>query len=246
MPHLGILAFAMPAALLIGISKGGFGGALGGLAVPLLALVMPPTHAAAVVLPVLCMADFTGLQRYYRKWDVANLKIMLPGAIVGILVGSLTFGMLSEHLIGMIIGVIAIVFFLLGLITGQNNTGSEEPKRLKGALLSGASGFTSFVAHAGGPPVMMYLLPQQMEKVRFIATCNVFFLLINAMKLIPYTLLGQFTQESLLTSMALGPVVVLGVWLGGWLQGKVNQTWFYRIARLGLLLTGTQLMIQNW
>ncbi|MNN51970.1 Sulfite exporter TauE/SafE [compost metagenome] len=112
-------------------------------------------------------------------------------------------------------------------------------------MLSGVAGFTSFVAHAGGPPIMMYLLPQQLEKVRYIATVNVFFLLTNAIKLVPYALLGQFTWHNLGASLMLAPVVVLGVWLGIWLQDKVNHTWFYRIARLGLLVTGIQLMWQN-
>lgn len=237
---------ALPAVLLTGISKGGFGGAFGGLAVPLMALVLPPTQAAAVMLPILCMADLAGLKRFYGKWDVRNLKIMLPGALLGVLIGSLTFGVFSERFIGLLLGAISIGFVLINALVDRAATQVAEPAVGKGTLLSAVAGFTSFVAHAGGPPVMMYLLPQHLEKLRYVATINAFFLLTNAIKLIPYAWLGQFSVDNLLASLSLVPVVVVGVWLGLWLQGRVNHLWFYRIARLGLLVTGIQLIVQNW
>ena len=89
-----------------------------------------------------------------------------------------------------------------------------------------------------GPPVMMHLLPQQLDKVRFVATINLFFLLTNAAKLFPYAALGQFTEENLLLSLMLAPIVPLGVWSGLWLQSRVNHLWFYRIARLGMERAG--------
>ncbi|WP_420800850.1 TSUP family transporter [Pseudomonas cavernae] len=91
-------AWRLPAVLFTGVSKGGFGGALGGIAVPLMALAMPPTQAAAIVLPILCMADVTGLRRFYGQWDTRNLKIMLLGALLG-----LSFGLLSERFIGLLV-----------------------------------------------------------------------------------------------------------------------------------------------
>ncbi|MED5607096.1 sulfite exporter TauE/SafE family protein [Pseudomonas sp. JH-2] len=243
---LEFLLVAIPAVLLTGVSKGGFGGALGGIAVPLMALAMPPTQAAALMLPILCMADVTGLRRFYGKWDVRNLKIMLPGALLGVAVGALSFGLLSERFIALLIGGIAIAFVLLNALVARAAAQPKPAALGKGVVLSGIAGFTSFVAHAGGPPVMMYLLPQQLEKVRYIATVNCFFLLTNAIKLVPYALLGQFTWHNLGTSLLLAPIVVLGVWLGIWLQDKVNHLWFYRIARLGLLATGVQLLWENW
>ncbi|SDJ08486.1 hypothetical protein SAMN05216189_1012100 [Pseudomonas delhiensis] len=243
---LEFLLVAIPAVLLTGVSKGGFGGALGGIAVPLMALAMPPTQAAALMLPILCMADVTGLRRFYGKWDVRNLKIMLPGALLGVAVGALSFGLLSERFIALLIGGIAIAFVLLNALVSRAAAQPKPAAVGKGVVLSGIAGFTSFVAHAGGPPVMMYLLPQQLEKVRYIATVNCFFLLTNAIKLVPYALLGQFTWHNLGTSLLLAPIVVLGVWLGIWLQDKVNHLWFYRIARLGLLATGVQLLWENW
>ena len=237
------LLFAVPAVFLTGLSKGGFGGALGGIAVPLLALASTPMQAVAIMLPILCLADVVGLKAYFGKWDTANLKVMMPGALIGIVIGSLTFELLNEHTIGLLIGIIAISFVLLGLI----NT-SQAPRPLqkgRGTVLSTLAGFTSFVAHAGGPPVMMHLLPQQLDKVRYVATINMFFLLTNALKLIPYTALGQFTADNLMMSLALAPIVPLGVYSGLWLQSRINHTWFYRIARIGMLIAGLQLIWKN-
>lgn len=237
------LLFALPAVFLTGLSKGGFGGALGGIAVPLMALATSPKQAAAVMLPILCLADVVGLKAYFGKWDLANLKVMIPGALVGIALGSLTFELLDDRLIGLLIGVIAVSFVLLGLLPGD--PAPRPLRRGRGTLLSSLAGFTSFVAHAGGPPVMMHLLPQQLDKVRYVATINMFFLLTNALKLFPYAALGQFGTENLLLSLSLAPIVPLGVWSGLWLQARVNHTWFYRIARAGMLLAGVQLIAGN-
>lgn len=230
------LLFALPAVFLTGLSKGG-------IAVPLLALNTSPTQAAAIMLPILCLADGVGLKAYFGNWDLSNLKLMLPGALIGIGIGSLTFGLLDERLTGLLIGVIAVSFVLLGL--AGNGQAPRPLHKGRGVLLSSLAGFTSFVAHAGGPPVMMQLLPQQLDKLRYVATINMFFLLTNALKLIPYTALGQFSADNLLLSLMLAPMVPLGVWSGLWLQSRVNHSWFYRIARLGMLLAGAQLIWRN-
>ncbi|HAQ85773.1 MAG TPA: hypothetical protein DCR78_04955, partial [Pseudomonas sp.] len=110
---------------------------------------------------------------------------------------------------------------------------------------SSIAGFTSFVAHAGGPPIMMHLLPQQLDKLRYVATINLFFLMTNAIKLIPYAALGQFSRENLLLSLTLAPVVPFGVWAGLWLHKRIDHKLFYRIARLGMLLAGLQLIYKS-
>ena len=236
---------AIPAVLLTGISKGGFGGALGGLAVPLMALAISPVQAAAIMLPVLCFMDLVGFRVYFGKWDAENLKLMIPASLLGIAVGALTFGFFSEASIRILIGAIAILFTVnswLGLASRQAPAGRSTPR---GALWSGLSGFTSFVAHAGGPPAMVYLLPQQLDKVTYVATINLFFRVVNAVKLVPYAWLGQFSAENLATSLVLAPLVPLGVWLGLLLQKRVNHLVFYRITQACLLLTGLELIYQG-
>ncbi|MET0856238.1 MAG: sulfite exporter TauE/SafE family protein [Telluria sp.] len=238
-------AAAIPAVLLTGISKGGFGSALGGIGVPLMALAISPVHAAAILLPVLCFMDLVGLRVYFRKWDSANLRIMLPGAVLGVAIGTLTFGMLSDDAIRILIGAIAVAFTLnnwLGLSARQQPAGRSV---IKGTFWSGVSGLTSFLAHAGGPPAMIYMLPQRLDKTTYVATISVFFLFLNGIKLVPYAWLGQFSAANLGTSLVLAPLVPLGVWLGLWLQNRINTVWFYRIAQICLLATGLQLIWQG-
>lgn len=236
---------AIPAVVLTGISKGGFGGALGGVAVPLMALAISPVQAAAVMLPVLCLMDLFGARVYLGKWDAANLRIIMPGAMIGIGAGTLTFGMFPEHAIRVLIGAITVLFVLSRWLAA-GAPGLQRGRSLaRGTFWSSLAGYTSFVAHTGGPPIMMYLLPQQMDKVAYVATLNVFFMLANAVKLFAYASLGQFTTLNLSTSLVLALLVPVGVWLGLWLQGKVNQLWFYRIAQICLLLTGMQLIYQG-
>jgi len=236
---------AIPAVLLSGISKGGFGSAVGGMGVPLMALVISPPQAAAILLPVLCLMDLVGFRVYYQKWDARNLRIMIPGALVGITVGTLTFGVFEEDSIRIMLGAIAVLFTLnnwFGFARKQEPGGRSA---VKGSFWSGVSGFTSFVAHAGGPPVMVYMLPQRLDKVTFVATVNLFFMIVNAVKLLPYAWLGQLSSANLLTSLLLSPLAPAGVWLGLWMQNRVNHEWFYTIAQSCLFLTGVQLIYQG-
>jgi uncharacterized protein len=230
---------------LTGISKGGFGGALGGIGVPLMAIAVSPAQAAGIMLPILCLMDWTNFRYYWKKWDTTNLKMMLPGALIGVALGTLTFGMLDERTLRFVVGLIAILFTLnywFGVAAKQPPSG---PSLAKGTLWSVASGFTSFIAHAGGPPLMMYLLPQRLDKVMYVGTISLFFTVINLVKVVPYAWLGQFSAENLIASAVLAPLVPFGVWLGVYLQGRLNQTWFYRVAQTGLFLTGLQLIYQS-
>jgi hypothetical protein len=235
---------AIPAVLLNSISKGGFGGALGGTAVPLMAIAISPRQAAGIMLPLLCLTDVVGVRSYFGQWHKPTLKIILPGALVGVAIGTLSFGVLSESAIRLLIGSISVAFVLISWLR-RPVAQAARPSRVKGVFWSSLSGFTSFVAHAGSPPLVMYLLPQQLEKTAFIATASLFFMLTNAVKLIPYAWLGQFSVPNLLTSLALAPLVPVGVWLGMWLQKRINQFWFYRITQVGLLLIGAQLIYQG-
>jgi uncharacterized membrane protein YfcA len=238
-------AAAIPAVLLTGISKGGFGSALGGVGVPIMALVISPVHAAAILLPVLCFMDLVGLRVYYGKWDRENLKIMMPGALLGVALGTLTFGMLSDNAIRVLIGCIAVAFTLNAWFGFGARQEPADRSAIKGTFWSGLSGLTSFLAHAGGPPAMIYVLPQRLDKITYVATISVFFMFVNAVKLVPYAWLGQFSAANLSTSLVLAPLVPLGVWLGLWLQRRVNTAWFYKISQVCLLATGLQLMYQG-
>ena len=237
---------AVPAVLVVGISKGGFGGGLGILGVPLMALVIGPVQAAAILLPILCVMDLFGLHAFRGIWDKTNLKIMLPASAIGILAGALTFHLMSESAIRLVIGGIAVSFTLHHWVIAPRlkSAGGTPPGpswRLGGPLAATA-GFTSFVAHAGGPPVALYLLPQRMDRRLFAGTTVIFYFFINYLKLIPYGLLGQLSYANLLTSAVLLPLAPIGVWLGIWMLKHITDIWFYRICYGFLFLTGLKLI----
>lgn len=233
---------AIPAVLLNSISKGGFGGAFGGLAVPLMAMVMAPPQAAAIMLPLLCAADLVGLRNYIGRWDLPVLRIMLCGGLAGVAIGTLSFGKLDENTLRLLIGTIAVVFSLYYFIGKRASDAAPAASTRSGLMWSTLSGYTSFVAHAGGPPAMAYLIPQRMEKMMYVATMNGFFMTMNMIKLVPYSLLGQFDKRTLMTSLVLLPLVPVGVRAGFWLQGRINHFWFYQIAQGCLMLSGVHLV----
>lgn len=242
-PHFYFVA--IPAILLLGVAKGGFAGSFGSLGVPLMALTMSPVQAAAIILPLLCVIDWWGVRVYWGTWDSANLRIMIPGALVGIAAGTLLFGTLSDDAVLILVGIIAVAFTLNSWLRVAARQHAAKLSRIKGGFWSAMSGLTSFMAHAGGPPIMVYMLPQQLPKATFVATISFFFLVVNAVKLVPYAWLGQFSADNLLASLVLVPVVPLGVHLGRWLQAHVNHVVFYRISEIGLFLNGLQLIYQG-
>lgn len=237
-------AVAVPAVLLTGVSKSGFS-AIGGIAVPLMALAISPRQAAAIMLPILCLTDIVGMRAYYGEWSRAVLRVIIPGSLIGIALGSLTFGVFNESIVRLIIGTISVLFVASRLLLPALANASATPSTVRGSFFSALAGFTSFVAHAGAPPLMMYLLPLRMEKRTYIATVNMFFFVTNLIKLGPYALLGQLSAPNLWASLALAPLIPLGVFLGYRLQRKVNEVWFFHIAQAGLLLTGIHLIWQG-
>jgi uncharacterized membrane protein YfcA len=235
-------AVVIPAILLMGISKGGFGGGVGLIATPMVALVTTPTRAAAILLPILCAMDVVGVIAYRRSWDPVNMRILLPGSVVGILLGTATFRFLDESLIRLLLGALALGFVLRYWLARTPQQQPTAPSRRAGSFWAAVSGFTSFVAHAGGPPLSVYLLPQNMDKTLFVGTTVVYFTFVNYLKLIPYSLLGQFSGENLLTSLVLSPLAPLGMWLGIWLHRRIDEKLFYQAIYLMLAAVGVKLL----
>lgn len=232
---------AVPAVLVVGIGKGGFAGGLGIVAVPLMALTTSPQQAASIMLPILCVMDLTGVRMWLNRWDRHLMKVMLPGAIVGIFIGSLMFEFISDTALKMMIGVLALAFTLNHWFKGRIKTPRTLPDRAVGTFWSAVSGFTSFLAHAGGPPIMIYLLPKNLDKAVMVGTVTIFFAIVNYAKLIPYALLGQLDAENMLTSLVLAPVAVIGVKLGIRLHDRIDPQAFYRLMYVFLFLTGLKL-----
>lgn len=235
---------AIPAVLLFGIAKGGFGGGLGIVAVPLMALVMSPVQAAAILLPILCLMDLVSLWAYRGRWIMPELRALLPASLLGIGVGTFFFGILSPAVIRLMLGVVALVFTCHHWLQSRLRPGIEQPvfsPRL-GMIAAATAGFTSFIAHAGGPPLSMYLLRRQLDRTAFVATTVVFFAVVNYVKLVPYAWLGQLDAANLHTSLVLAPLAPIGIGMGVWLHNRVSDRLFFQVAYTLLFLVGIKLI----
>ncbi len=237
---------AVCAVLLMGVAKAGFGGGIGIVATPLLALVMPVADAAALMLPLLIACDVFAIRHYYNCFDGKSVKRLLPGAFLGIGAGAFFFGYFSQHerVLEMGLGILALLFvafqiaraFVLGVVE------KRDPGAPEGVLMGMISGFTSTIAHAGAPPVVVYLLPQQLPRQRFVGTTVVFFAALNLIKVPPYWGLGLFHYDIFKMTLLLSPLAYVGVKLGVFLNARFTDVWFNRVVYGVLVLMAAQLI----
>ena len=238
-------AVAIPAVLLLGVSKSGFGAGFGSLAVPLMALSVTVPQAAAILMPVLLVMDLLGIAAFRKDFDRALLRFLLPWGLLGIGIGTLTFQLLQPRWVAGIVGVFTLLFLAQRLLFAPRADGAPPP-RWAGALLTATSGFTSFVAHAGGPPINAYVIPLRLTPLRFTGTMAFFFFVINLAKWLPYAWLGLLEGRNLGTSLVLLPLAPIGVWAGVRIARRIDQRLFYRFVYLGMLLTGLKLVWDAW
>jgi hypothetical protein len=234
-------AVAVPAVLLTGLSKSGFAGGLGSLATPMIALTVPVPQAAAIMLPLLMAMDATGLQQLWRERDPVLVRRLVPGGLVGIGIGALLFGVLPTRAVAALVGALTLAFLAQRLLFAPRKDAPQAPHWV-GRACAVVAGFTSFVAHAGGPPISAYTLPLRLAPTVLSGTMAVFFACINAAKWVPYSILGLIDLRNMLTSLLLMPLAPLGVWSGVWLLRRTDPAWFYRLAYGGMFLTGAKLL----
>ncbi|WP_195819435.1 sulfite exporter TauE/SafE family protein [Roseobacter sp. MH60115] len=230
------------AVVITGISKSGFGGGLGVMSVPLMSLYITPQLAVAILMPVLLAMDLIIVWSYRHHWNRAIVAMLLPGAAVGLALGAMSFQWMSADVIRCAVGMLAL-FFVAQFIWGERSKHSKRPSGKATVLTLGAlSGFASFVAHAGGPPVKGILLRQGMEKTVFVGTNTMFFFAMNATKTVAYSSMGHFTRDSMTVSLLLVPMLLIGITLGTVLHKFIAQSVFTRFVYGFLFLAGVKLL----
>ncbi len=239
-------AAAIPAMIVLGLAKGGFN-ALGLLVVPIMALVISPVQAAAIALPILVLTDIVAVISYWGVFDIVTLAIMLPGAMIGVAIGWMTAAQVSEQEIRLIVGVVSMLFALNHWLRARTRRDVHAASVVKGSFWGLVCGFTSFVSHAGGPPYQMYAVPLRLDPRVFVGTSVLLFAVINAAKVGPYFLLGQFDTTNLVSSAILVPVAIPSTFLGVWLVKKFDTEAFYQLVYalvflIGLYLVGEALL----
>lgn len=227
--------------LFLGLSKGGFS-SIGMIATPLMALAIPPVQAAAIVLPILIGQDLMSLWVYRRYRDWWILKVMLPGAVIGVGVAWLLASYVSDTQVRLMVGLITLAFVLNAWFGRAPPPDPGRPKVAPGVFWGALSGFTSTLSHVGAPPFQIYVLPQRLEKLTFVGTSTVFFAAVNIVKLVPFFALGQFSTENLMVSLVLMPLAFATNMLGVWLVRRTSTALFYRIAHVLIFLVGLELI----
>ncbi|MGE3147071.1 MAG: sulfite exporter TauE/SafE family protein [Pseudorhodoplanes sp.] len=234
---------AIPAVTFLGLSKGGFAGA-GLLATPLLALYLPPLEAAALLLPILLSQDAISVWWYRHDWDPWNLKVLLPGALIGTGLAWLFAAQLSDAWLRLTVGSIGIAFCLNAWLL-RGRTEPQKKSAASGWFWGAVSGFTSFLNQAGGPPFQVHVLPQRLPKMTLVGTTTIFFAIVNALKIGPYLALGQFSAKNFATSLALLPIAVATNFLGIYLVRRTPTELFYRIAYVLVFCVSLALLWQG-
>lgn len=241
------IAVAVFVAILVGLSKGGLGGAMAILGVAVLSLIIPPVQAAGILLPILLVMDFIGCWVWRKHWDLPMVKALLPAGLLGVFVGWALATFISDAVVRLIVGTIACIYlatYLRGLVGAAPPP--RAPNLLRGSLWSFVAGYGSFVAHAGGPAYQVYAMPLRAAPTVYTATSTLYFTLINIAKMPPYAALGQLHAGNLVTSLVLMPIAAVATVAGAWLVHRIPMRVFYPLMHLMLAMVAAKLLWDGW
>jgi uncharacterized membrane protein YfcA len=239
---------------MIGMSKGGF--PVGAIALPILILVWPTQAQSAraavgFMLPMLCVMDLVALSFYWRKVQWRRIVFLMPGTLIGVALASFLFVSdesiaVSDRALKIMIGLLGILFVVYFAAKKWilRHLHASQPNWIKGTFFGFGAGVTSTLAHAAGPVMQMYLLPQQLEKKNFAGTSCAFFWMLNLIKLLPFIMLGRIESENLKLGAVLLPVIPVGVTLGWWLTHKTEQKHYTGLIYAVLLVTSVTLIFK--
>lgn len=234
----------VPAVLLSGLSKGGFGSGAGFAATPLLALVLEPTQAIVLMLPLLMIMDVTALRAWWGKWDRDSARLLILGSFIGIALGAALFTVISNDMLRVLIGMVAVGFVAWQLLKSRLSPefAARRAGSVSGVFWGAVTGLTSFVSHAGGPPASVFLLGRKLDKARFQATTVIVFAVVNALKFFCYIAMGLFGGSTAAAVVFLAPVAILGTMLGVWAHRFVPERAFFTVLYLLLAVSGSRLI----
>ncbi|HET9902252.1 MAG TPA: sulfite exporter TauE/SafE family protein [Xanthobacteraceae bacterium] len=224
----------------LGLSKGGFAGA-GMIATPLVSLTMPPLEAAALLLPVQIVQDILAMWMFRRTFSTWNLKVMLPGAFIGVGLAWLLAAHVSDDFIRLLLGVVSIAFVLHAWFAPVP-TGAGRPRAAAGLFWGTCAAFSSAICQAGNPPFQVFVLRQNLDKMTYVGTFVMFFGVVNALKVVPYFALGQFSAANFRATLLLLPLAIVANYFGVWLVRRTPTVLFYRIAHILVFVVSLELV----
>jgi len=229
--------------LLIGLSKGGMGAVLIVLTTPLLSLVMTVPQAISLALPLLLFADGFALWVYWRQWDDHYIRLLMPAAVLGVIVGTILLATLPELVLRRILGGFTLLFVGYRVFSYRLLAWNYQSRNWHGYVAGAASGLGSALANTGAPPFTAYMLLQRVTPLVFAGTTTLFFAAVNLLKLPGLVLAGLFDVRNLLETPWVLPLVPLGVWLGRKVIQRIDQRAFETLLLILLLLAGLVLIL---
>lgn len=233
------------AAFLMGLSKGGVP-MIALLSVPLLSLYMDPALAAGLLLPIYIVADAYAVYLFRKAFSRRNLMILLPGALVGILVGYSAVSLVPGDAVKLLLVGIGLSYLFTAL--RQRISKTEVPARPadvpRGIVWGTLAGLTSYISHAGGPPFQAYVLPQKLDKMVYLGTTTIFFSVVNLVKVPPFVLAGQITWDSLGQAVWLAPLALLGAWSGATVSRLMPEKLFFMLVEVALAVVSLKLLYE--
>jgi len=240
--NLLFLFTVVPAIVLYGIAKSGLGGSISLISVPLMTIVMPLNQALAIILPILIFSDLIAVYRFRRKFDLSTLKLIVPFAAIGIIIGSFTFTLFSENLLKIIVGIMGFIFAGHYFLFKTKEIIPAKKNFIKGAICSSIAGFTSFCVHAGGTPTSIYLLPLRFKKEIYVGTRIIFFTCVNLIKLPLYISLSMLNFDTFSQSLLLIPLAIVGIFIGYKILKIIEENLFYNIIYALIFLSSSKLI----
>jgi uncharacterized protein len=236
------LAIASAAIFAIAFMKGACGGGFAIIGVPILSLAMDPIAAGALMAPLLLAMDAFAM-RYWRPstWSRPDLRLLLPSLMVGIGLGYIVLTQLDPRAIAISMALVTLAFTGLWLRSGRQII--QGPRSNLKALAAGTcAGVTTMVAHSGGPPLAMYLLPLGLSKTVYGGTTSLFFTAGNIVKVLPWLYLAKPSHATWILIGLCLPFVPLGVWAGWKLHERLDQAQMYRACYGLLTVTALKLL----
>lgn len=229
----------------MGLSKGGVP-MIAILAVPLMSLFMDPALAAGLLLPIYIVADMYAVYLFRKAFSARNLKILLPGAIVGILIGFAAISYVPGNAGKLLVALIGLYYLANALLKRLSKTPvAARPADVPRGLFWGTiAGLTSYISHAGGPPFQAYVLPQKLDKLVYLGTTTIFFTTVNLIKVPPFILAGQITWESAGQAAWLAPFALAGAWSGSKIARALPDHIFFVLIEIALALVTFKLLYE--
>ncbi len=251
MPEIEQALFAALAVLVVGLSKSGFGGGVGIVAVPLMAHAFRVDRAVGIILPILIAADALATWQHRGTWSGRHIRDTVIGALLGIILATLVLWKLrdSDALIPVLNGAVGGTCLLfVGLQLWR--TGGGRVPRVPDTTTSGVTagalcGTVSTISHSAGPIMSIYLLEHELGKRALVGTLVLFFFIVNVAKLPTYASLGFINGDTLITSALYLPLVPVGAWLGLWLHHRVPERPFVLVMYIGAAAAGAHMLAKG-